>query len=79
MPKRPTQKPQDRDWHVPLAETLKWIEKGEKLLADWNRRKGPAAERMAESMHNRLEKLRAEAEELWDLHQAEKAAKAKKK
>jgi len=80
MPKRRTQKPQDRNWHVPLAETLEWIRDGEKLLAQWNRRKGPAAERMAESMHKRLEKLRAEAEKLWELHQAEqKAKKAKKK
>jgi hypothetical protein len=75
--KRPTQKPQDRDSHVPLEETLKWIADGEKLQAQWNRRKGPAAERMAESMHKRLEKLRAEAEKLWKLHLAEKAEKAK--
>jgi hypothetical protein len=47
MAKRPTQKPQDRDWHIPLEETLKWIEKGEKLFAKWAALPGKAAEKMA--------------------------------
>jgi len=34
---------------------------------------------MAESMHKRLEKLRAEAEKLWELHQTEQRAKKAKK
>lgn len=70
-------KPQDRDWHVPLAETLEWIKHGEKLLKQWNQRRGPAAERMAEAMHRRLENLRNEAEKLWKLHKEEEAAKKK--
>jgi hypothetical protein len=79
MAKRSTEKPQDRDWHVPLAETLEWITKGELLQGQWASRKGAAAEKMSESLHKRLEKLRKEAEKLWELHQAEVKAKKKNK
>jgi hypothetical protein len=78
MAKRPTQKPQDRDWHVPFEETLEWIKQGEKLRAQWAARSGKAAEKMTESLHKRLEKLAKDADELWKLHKAEQAKKTKK-
>jgi hypothetical protein len=78
MSKRPSQKPQDRDWHVPLAETLKWIENGEKLQALWASRRGAVPEKMAESYAKHLEKMRKQAEKLLKLHKAEEAAKQPK-
>jgi hypothetical protein len=54
-------------YHVPLQETLKWIEGGEAILAKWREQKGNAAEQMAEAMARRLLKLRKDAKALKQL------------
>jgi hypothetical protein len=78
MVKRPTQKPQDRDWHVPLAETLEWIAKGEKLQKQWAKRRGPVAEKMLASLQRGLDRLRKDADKLWALHKSEQKSKKAK-
>ena len=68
-------------YHVPLQETLKWIERGEAILAKWQEQKGNAAEQMAEAMARRLRKLRKDAKALkkLSLEEQEKKTEAKKK
>ena len=66
-------------YHVPLQETLKWIEGGEAILAKWREQKGNAAEQMAEAMARRLLKLRKDAKALKQLPAEEQKKKMKTK
>ena len=65
-------------YHVPLQETLKWIEGGEAILAKWRKQKGNAAKQMAEAMARRLLKLRKDAKALKQLSVKEQKKRAKK-
>jgi hypothetical protein len=69
----------EKDYHVPLGQTLKWIEKGKQVLREWSLREGIAAEKMVESLRKMLEKLEKEAETLWELHKKETKGKTKTK
>jgi hypothetical protein len=66
-------------YHVPLQETLKWIDGGEAILANWREQKGNAAKQMAEAMARRLLKLRKDAKALKQLSSEKQEKKMKSK
>jgi hypothetical protein len=57
----------EKDFRVPLAETLEWIEEGEKKRDGWAVRPGCVAKKMTESLEKHLRKLRRQAEKLQHL------------
>lgn len=67
-----------KNFHIPLAETLEWIEEGEKKRDGWAVRPGRVARKMTESLEKHLRKLRKQAEKLQHLSADEQKKRAGK-
>jgi hypothetical protein len=65
----------EKDFDIPLAETLDWIQEGEKKRDGWAVRSGRVAKKMTESLEKHLKKLRKQAEKLQRLSAKQKKRK----
>jgi hypothetical protein len=67
----------EKDFRLPLAETLEWIEEGEKKRDSWAVRRGRVARKMTASLEKHLRKLRKQAEKLQHLSADEQKKRGK--